>query len=152
VAVLRRSSADGQGLPGRVSASRSSESCLLSPAVSMSGESGSGNRRRRLAWSSGVAAVVHAGGREATRARRAPAPRLYKGVGCTLTWRARLGRGRQRRSAVSMADCSAGPGWAPTGSRLGRRERVGPSGSARLDRIRFLFIFRNHFSLRKQFQ
>jgi hypothetical protein len=152
VAVLRRSSADGQGLPGCVSASRSSESRLLSPAVSMSGESGSGNRRRRLAWSSGVAAVVHAGGREATRARRAPASRLYKGAGCTLTWRARLGRGRQRRSAVSMADCSAGPGWAPTGSRLGRRERVGPSGSARLDRIGFLFIFRNRFSLRKQFQ
>jgi hypothetical protein len=48
---------------------------------------------------------------------------------------------RRRRSIVSMADCSAGHGWAPMGSRLGRSKRVGPSGSARLDRIGFLFIF-----------
>jgi hypothetical protein len=48
---------------------------------------------------------------------------------------------RRRRSTVSMADCSAGHGWAPMGSRLGRSKRVGPLGSARLDRIGFLFIF-----------
>jgi hypothetical protein len=35
---------------------------------------------------------------------------------------------RRRSHAVSMTDCSAGLGWAPAGSRLGRREWVGLQG------------------------
>jgi hypothetical protein len=48
-----------------------------------------------------------------------------------------------------MADCSAGPGWAPRGPRPGRRRAeggwVGPWGSAQLDRIGFFseFIFQS---------
>jgi hypothetical protein len=55
-----------------------------------------------------------------------------------------LAEDRWRRGlVVPMADCSAGPGWAPRGPRPGRRRAeggwVGPWGSTQLDRIVFFW-------------
>jgi hypothetical protein len=108
-------------------------------------ESGQQARRCRTAWMVGVRRLFVRPCRAAGRVEDG-----HAAYGCSTLNR----RGRQHgvaltprklrrrwRSAVSMADCRARPRWAPTGSRLGQRKRVGRSGSAQLDRIGFLFIF-----------
>jgi hypothetical protein len=70
------------------------------------------------------------------------------------TWRPGHGRPGRNRDWAQMGLAWVGSGSAagPGGDAVGRW--VGPSGSAQIDRIEFVFLlfFRNYFSMRKQFQ
>jgi hypothetical protein len=123
-----------------------------SPAADAKGNAGFEGQPELAVWFrlqafAGSAACSRGGGalacRSATRGQRLQ--RLTQEAAASFMGRRRGARQRRRRPGRPVPwPWPTGPRWAPRGPRSGRRRAeggwVGPSGSAQLDRIGFLFF------------